>query len=352
MRSSDCHQAARLLQRAYREHIVTRAVVKYARLVAARDAQLAAETGKAAAIEAAKLQMILKTNSQSPWQRVWPFAKEAMCIMLLAAMMSLAPAPPSPSGLPDVFIVRPLDAASLQLRAALLGALCIVAMLLAVVLVLLALLARGWQRTVSTVFTLIIGLLLCLPVALLLRLGHETGRLPIDGLLLITVSWAAALPVLMQAVLPLWAAKHACTLHRLHVAAAAAMLAWLFSDIPWQTFVATAILVVMLDGICVLMPCSPIRKLFYQSSFSTFMPTFTFEANGLELIICDFFAFALLAIYAISLGLSMLTAAVLGTSLGVGLTMHIIASTYPTATCVCPCACCSARRSRSPFRLQ
>jgi hypothetical protein len=96
--------------------------------------------------------------------------------------------------------------------------------------------------------------------------------------------------------------------------------------VPWQTFVASALLVVVLDLLLVALPCSPMRELSVDATFATVMPSLTFVCNGLELIVLDFVAYAILAVYAARMGFSLLVAAVFGVALGLTITMHLIAT--------------------------
>ena len=113
--------------------------------------------------------------------------------------------------------------------------------------------------------------------------------------------------------------------------------------------------IVALDALLVFAPRSPMESLFDGSSFSAIMPSLTFESNGLELIVLDFFAYAILVAYAARMGPSLLVvcctaararaspprplltlrsspasgdgqAVILGVTLGLSVTMYLIAS--------------------------
>jgi hypothetical protein len=362
-------RAARLLQSTYRELILARRCAAYERACALRDAAEAAAEAVANDKRQAEARLL-----RSPWRRVWPFAREAICIMLLAASLTLAP-PPASHSAPPAMAVRSIDPTWKQLRAALLGALCINALLLSVLFALLALLARGWHRTLSTVFTLIIGGLLGGPGALLLLRCCEAAHVPLDATSLCMLSGNIVAPCTAVFLMPPQVCRPPTfLLRRIYVAASSALLAWTFSvvpwrgshsartrhrpkahtvralataprltqcphspppqgshsartrhtaffslrhvhgvrQVPWQTFMASAVLVALLDLIFVITPrshsalttafvscphstvacalfvvqvmtpCSPIRKLLVQSLFSELLPSLTFKMHGLR----------------------------------------------------------------------
>lgn len=236
---SDADHAACVVQQAYRVHVLAVRMARYQTAVACRDAQLEAEEASKAAAEAAEAARAHRT----PLARVWPFAREAICIMLVAASLSFAPPPWRLSSLPDALEVRSADPASTQLEAAMLGAVCVVGILLAVVFILLGLLARGWHTTLSCTFTLLIGALLAFPTALLLLRCCEAAQLPVDAIGVVLPSWNLAVPGVLSFLWPARVSPQILILRRLYIGAAAALLAWVFSPVPWQTFVASALLV-------------------------------------------------------------------------------------------------------------
>jgi hypothetical protein len=220
-------RAARLLQSTYRELILARRCAAYERACALRDAAEAAAEAVANDKRQAEARLL-----RSPWRRVWPFAREAICIMLLAASLTLAPPPVSA---PPAMAVRSIDPTWKQLRAALLGALCINALLLSVLFALLALLARGWHRTLSTVFTLIIGGLLGGPGALLLLRCCEAAHVPLDATSLCMLSGNIVAPCTAVFLMPPQVCRPPTfLLRRIYVAASSALLAWTFSVVPWR----------------------------------------------------------------------------------------------------------------------
>ena len=100
---------------------------------------------------------------------------------------------------------------------------------------------------------------MAVPAALLLVRCCEAAQL-----LLLMLSWTVAAPDVICALQRLRARSQPLTrllssLRRVRIWAAAALLAWVFSPIPWQTFVASALMVVLLDALFVLTRCSPVR---------------------------------------------------------------------------------------------
>ena len=312
--------AARILQHAYRYHRLSRAVARYAVFSVSNDA-LDAKAAARGTYENEGEEM-----TKLPLRRVWPFAREAIGIMLLAAILSIAPRPSYTLG-SGVLAVPVHDSVWIQLRGAALGAVCIVGGLLMVALLFVALLAHGYDRVLSTAFTCIIGLILGMPSALLILECCRAARVPLDVFIPLAVGWNMAISGIALFMMPVGAAGRPQLLRRVYVAFAAALLAWILSPVPWLTIVISALMIVFLDLLLVLCPSSPVRPLLVRSLLSETLPSLTLRVNGLELLIGDFFAFAVLGFHAADMGMSMLFAAILGVSIGLTATMHRVAST-------------------------
>ena len=325
MRLTAAKAAAMRIQAEWREHQLTVRAAALRRLHEERDEkrrliELQNEADVERRLQGRRLHGAL--------YRVWPIVREAMAVMMTAVAVALV-APEAFYALPVPFDVDPSAPAAQQARAALLGACVAVAAFASLFVALILLFVYRCTVLLYSLHSLWIASLLGAPLALFIRRLCEAACWPLDGVTLVLLTWNATVPGL---VLVHWSATAIRfeRARRMCAGALSVLMAWLLASAPYQTAIATLLLLAVLDVILVSFPGSPVQHLDAIASRRRLagekeMPGLTFKHGGLELGLGDFIVYSAFAAHAVRNGIAPLAAVAAGVFAGLAVTMAHVA---------------------------